>query len=348
MAEHLGTLIDSVDKIVEHLKKPENNQSPGRRAWLIHVLGALILHSHNLDVWDTLYKSRYSFASKHSDQQTSRHRESFSEETNPDQTDAGGIEPPTNSKTERTKVVRTGRAPGDPRGYKDFKSSAMRLLLYPDVEKELGEEPAGVNRGARKLQRSSDKVDVFHLTFLKFMPAPEEILDLRLRDSSKPTKRQYQWKGRPYLIGLKHAIVLLCDYPMLQGELTAHLQQLYMTYVHCAPSNNETAFFMEQRRKGGSRNLIGWFEYDENGNLLNMNQSEAASKGPIKLREFRKKNFDKSGWNQEWGKLRIDEDWAWGMTGKRAIDEGVITEAVRIASKVEGVNGMVSFYRKPH
>jgi len=104
VAKHLGTLIDSVDKIVEHLKKPENNQSPGWRAWLIHVLGALILHSHHFDIWDTLYKSRYSFASKHSYQQTSRQhlgdRESFSEEMNPDQMDSGGIEPPMNSKTE--------------------------------------------------------------------------------------------------------------------------------------------------------------------------------------------------------------------------------------------------------
>src|SRR6266496_6754698 len=79
----------------------------------------------------------------------------------------------------------------------------------------------------RKSQGLADKVNAFNLTFLKFMPNPEDILALSLQDSSKRTKRQYRWKGRPYLIGLKHAIVLLCDHPTLQDELTAHLQELY-------------------------------------------------------------------------------------------------------------------------
>ena len=50
VAEYLGTLIDGVDKIVEHLKRPENNQNQGRRNWLIHALATLILHSYHFDV----------------------------------------------------------------------------------------------------------------------------------------------------------------------------------------------------------------------------------------------------------------------------------------------------------
>ena len=200
----------------------------------------------------------------------------------------------------------------------------------------------------RKSQGLADKVNAFNLTFLKFMPNPEDILALSLQDSSKRTKRQYQWKGRPYLIGLKHAIVLLCDHPTLQDELTAHLQELYIAYVHCPPANSEMEFFMAQGRKGRKRNSIGWFGYDENGKLLNMNESDPASKGPVKLGEFRKKNFDKSGWNQEWGKLRVDEDWAWGMMGEQAIGEETVKEVIRMVSGVEGVNGRILFYPKPY
>lgn len=303
ISEHLMALIKDLDTVVEYLKL--NSDDQGTTDWLIHYMAVRIFNSWHLEVFDSCYKSPCTFPSKHSDQSSMN--------------------------AKRIEVVRVGPAPNDGRVYKKFLPKDVPLLIYDDVKEELGEPPVGVNRGnKRRTIRQTDKHDYFYETFIHFLPDHDNILDHSIiRDPTITTTRQHSWKGRTYLIGLKHVLKLLEHFPLLRTQLITHLENIYLTYAQCVPAHTLTMFLGRNKGKKGEAPGLAWAGFGENGKQLRLNESDAKKKGEKELMAFRDKGLEISGWRQPWGRNRIDGDLAWGMTGEEATKTDTISKAKR-------------------
>jgi len=348
MAKYLIDFARDVDQIIEHLIQAVRDGDQAKQKWLNHCLAMRVLFQYHVDVFDYVFKSNLSFPSKHAQSTPQQHPEQNNDSG--DNTAQRTDETERANRPKKIEVVRCGKAPKDAREFKFFDKNNLPLLSFDGVRCEIGGEPQGVNP-PNSVNRPKDD----WITFVFYRPLLNEN-DVRRNGARlfnlSGSENGFEWKGRPFLIGLRHIHNWFSEDLKeelgvdLQKDLELELRDQVDQYVQCPPHHTVNKFISGRKVGTNHTTEIGWIAFDENGKQLRMNESALANKSANQLREHRSKNLEISGWTCDFGKLRCDDDLAWGLSGEEATAEVTIEEARKVISERRYAGRPVQFYPK--
>jgi hypothetical protein len=137
------------------------------------------------------------------------------------------------------------------------------------------------------------------------------------------------WQNLPYITGLD--LVRKDLSPELLPQFDDLLNLFFDGYFHIVPQHQRSSFLDRGRA------IVGWIGFDAAGNQVDMSPRANNSEESVRS----------SSWRQRWGKVRIDEDFAWGMPAATAVLPEIAEEANgRLSQLTSEVAGKVSTYEK--